>query len=81
MRLGHVIPTKAKLVLYKSVVTPYLTYVYFHLVGHFCRFSDARELRRLDERGLREMKTNKHPRYSNFGVLKKAELPTLMTGA
>ena len=37
MRLRNLIPTKAKLVLFKSAVLPYLTYC--HLVWHFCRCS------------------------------------------
>ena len=39
MTLRNLIPTKAKLVLFKSAVLPYLTYR--HLVWHFCRPSDA----------------------------------------
>jgi len=41
----------AKLVLFKSAILPYLTYC--HLVWHFCRASDTRRLKRIQERGLR----------------------------
>ena len=74
MRLRNLIPTKAKLVLFKSAVLPYLTYC--HLVWHFCRSSDARKLERLQERGLRAIYRDKLSSYSQ--LLKRAELPTLM---
>ena len=76
MRLGNLIPTKAKLVLFKSAVLPYLTYC--HLVWHFCKSwsSDARKLERLQERGLRAVYRDKHASYSQ--LLKRAELRTLM---
>ena len=48
MRLRNLIPTKAKLLLYKSAILPYLTY--YHLVWHFCKASDTRKLKRLQER-------------------------------
>ena len=41
MRLRNLIPTKAKLVLFESVVLPYLTYC--HLVWHFCKSLVMRE--------------------------------------
>ena len=74
MRLRNLIPTKAKLVLFKSAILPYLTYC--HLVWHFCRSSDARKLERLQERGLRAVYRDKISSYSQ--LLKRAELPTLM---
>ena len=74
MRLRNLIPTTAKLVLFKSAVLPYNTYC--HLVWHFCRSSDARKLERLQERGLRAVYRDKHTSYSQ--LLKRAELPTLM---
>jgi len=74
MRLRNLIPTKAKLVLFKSEVFPYLTYC--HLVWHFCKSRDARKLERLQERGLRAVYRDKHASYSQ--LLKWAELPTLM---
>ena len=51
MRLWNLIPTKAKLLLYKSAILPYLTY--YHLAWHFCKASDTRKLERLQERALR----------------------------
>ena len=76
MRLRNLIPTKAKLVLFKSAVLPYLTCC--HLVWHFCKSSDARKLERLQERGLRAVYRDKHESYSQ--LLKRAELPTLHDG-
>lgn len=73
MRLRNLIPTKAKLQLYKSAVLPYLTYC--HLVWHFCRASDARKLERLQERGLRAVYKDKHASYTQ--LLERAKLPTL----
>ena len=43
MRLRNLIPTTAKLVLFKSAILPYLTYC--HIVWHFCRASDTRRLK------------------------------------
>ena len=51
MRLRNLIPTNAKLVLFKTAILPHLTYC--HLVWHFCRVSDSRKIERLQERGLR----------------------------
>ena len=50
MRLRNLIPTEAKLHLYKAAILLHLTY--FHLVWHFCRASDTRKLQRVQERGL-----------------------------
>ena len=47
-RLRNLIPTEAKLLLYKSSILPYLTYC--HLVWHFCKASDARKVERVQER-------------------------------
>ena len=76
MRLRNLIPTKAKLVLFKSAILPYLTYC--HLVWHFCRSSDARKLERLQmqERGLRAVYRDKDA--TNSQLLKSAYFPTLM---
>ena len=51
MRLRNLIPTEAKLHLFKAAILPHLTYC--HLVWHFCRASDTRRLERKQERGLR----------------------------
>ena len=49
MRLRNLIPTEAKLHLFKAAILPHLTYC--HLVWHFCRASDTRRLERVQERG------------------------------
>ena len=74
MRLRNLIPTKVKLVLFKSAILLYLTYC--HLVWHFCKSSDARKLERLQERELGAVYSDKHTSCSQF--LKRAELPTLL---
>ena len=50
MRLRNLIPTEAKLHLFKAAILPHLTYC--DLVWHFCRVSDTRRLERVQERGL-----------------------------
>ena len=74
MQHRNLIPTKAKLILFKSAVLPYLTYC--HLVWHFCRCSDGRKLERLQERGLRAVYRDKYASYQQ--LLERAELPTLL---
>ena len=44
MRLRNLIPTMAKLQLFKSAILPHLTYC--HLAWHFCKSSDKRKLER-----------------------------------
>ena len=51
MRLRNLIPTEAKLHLYKAAILPHLTYC--HLVKHFCRASDTHRSERVQEGGLR----------------------------
>ena len=72
MRLRNLIPTKAKLILFKSAVLPYLTYC--HLVWHFCSCSNGRNLERLQERGLRAVYRDKHASHPQR--LNRADLPT-----
>ena len=74
MRLRNLIPTTAKLVLFKSAILPYLTYC--HLVWHFCRASDTRRLERIQERGLRAV--YKDTKSSYHQLLNRANLPTLL---
>ena len=74
MRLRNLIPTKAKLMRFKSAVLLYLTYC--HLVWNFCRCSDGLKLERLQERGLRAVYRDKHASYQQ--LLERAELPTLL---
>ena len=63
----------AKLQLYKSAILPHLTYC--HLVWHFCRASDTRRLKRLQEPGLRAIFRDRKSNYQQ--LLDKANLPTL----
>ena len=44
MRLRNLIPTNAKLVLFKTAILPHLTYC--QLVWHFCKASDWRKIER-----------------------------------
>ena len=74
MRLRNLIPTFAKLQLFKAAILPRLTYC--HLVWHFCRASDARKLERLQERGLRAVFKDKNSPYHQ--LLERAKLPTLL---
>ena len=71
--LKNLIPTKAKLQLYKAAILPHL--IFCHLVWHFCRASDTRRLERIQERGLRAV--FKDDRSSYDVLLKRAELRTL----
>ena len=68
LQFFNLIPTKAKLVLFKPAVLPYLAYC--HLVWHF--FIDIV----LHEIGLRAVYIGKHASYSQ--LLKTDDLPTLM---
>ena len=76
MRLRNLIPTSAKLVLFKTAILPYLTY--WQLVWHFCRASDSRKIERLQERGLRAVYKDHYATYSE--LLTRAQLPTLKNG-
>jgi len=49
VRLGKMIPTKAKLQLYKLAILPNLTYC--HTVWHFCKTSHGRKLERVQRAG------------------------------
>ena len=73
MRLRNLIPTKAKLHLFKAAILPHLTYC--HLVWHFCRASDTRRLERVQERGLRAVFKDKQSSYQQ--LLVKAKLQSL----
>ena len=73
MRLKNLIPTSAKLVLFKTAILPYL--MYCQLVWHFCRASDSRKPERLQERGLRAVYKDHYATYSE--LLRRAQLPTL----
>ena len=73
MGLRNLIPTEAKLHLFKAAILPHLTYC--HLVWHFCRASDTLSLERVLERGLRAVFKDKHSSYQQ--LLVKAKLPSL----
>ena len=73
MRLKNLIPTAAKLQLYKAAILPHLTYC--HLTWHFCRQSDRRKLERIQERGRRAIFNDKQSGYEE--LLVKANLPSL----
>ena len=73
MRLRNLIPTEAKLHLFKAAILPHLTYC--HLVWHFCRASDTRRLERAQESGLRAVFKDKQSSYQQ--LLVKAKLPSL----
>ena len=70
MRLRNLIPTMAKLVLFKSAILPYLTYC--HLVWA----SDTCRLERIQERGLRAV--YKDTKSSYHQLWNRANLPTLL---
>ena len=71
--LRNLIPTEAKLHLYKAAIILHLTYCL--LVWHFCRASDTRRLERVQERGPSAVFKDKLPSYQQ--LLEKAKLPTL----
>ena len=58
MRMRNLIPTNAKLQLYKAAILPHLTYC--HIVWHFCKASDSRKLEHVQERGLRAVFCDKN---------------------
>ena len=73
MRLKNLVPTVAKLHLFKAAILPHLTYC--HLTWHFCRASDKRKLERTLERGLRAVFRESKSTYEE--LLKKANLKSL----
>lgn len=73
MRLRNLMPTEAKLHLYKAAFLPHLTC--WHLVWHFCRASGTRKIERVQERGQRAVLRDKLSSYHQ--PLEKANLPTL----
>ena len=65
-RLRNLIPTEAKLLLYKT---------YCHVIWHFCKASDSRKIERVQERGLRIVFNTCSEDYHT--LLKRAKLPSL----
>ena len=55
MRFRKLIPTEAKLRIFKAFILPQVTYC--HIVWHHCRSTDERKLARLQERALRAIYT------------------------
>ena len=60
-RLRNLIPCKAKILLYKSFLQPYLTYC--NLTWQFCKSTDKRKLERIQERALRVIYKSRSDRY------------------
>ena len=50
MRLKNLVSAASKLQLFKAAMLPYLSCC--HLTWHFCRVSDERKLKRIQEGGL-----------------------------
>ena len=71
-RLRKLIPTHAKLQLYKAAILPHLTYC--STIWHFCRASDKLKVERLQERALRVVFNNESVSYDEMPRL--AELPS-----
>ena len=71
-RLRKLIPTHAKLLLYKAAILPHLTYC--STIWHFCRASDKRKVERLQERALKVVFNNESASYDD--LLSLAELPS-----
>lgn len=74
MRLRKLIPTEAKLQIYKTAILPHLTYC--SLVWHFCKATDKKKLERVNERGLRAVFCDWNLTYDD--LLKRANLTTLL---
>ena len=73
MRFRNLIPTEAKLRIFKAFILPQVTYC--HTVWHHCCSSDERKLERLQERALRAIYCDRTGTYE--ALLEKARLPTL----
>ena len=74
MRPKNLIPTQAKLRIYKSFILLQLTYC--QTVWLFCRKSDSRKIKRLQERELRSVYCDKRSAYNE--LLVKAKLPSVL---
>ena len=73
--LRKLIPTHAKLQLYKAAVLSHLTYS--STMWHFCRASDRRKVERLQERALRVVFNNESFSYDK--LLRLAELSSVVS--
>ena len=64
MRLKKLIPTNAKLTLYKSAILPYLTYCHdLIMTWHLCTACNERKLERMQARALRALFLDKQSSY------------------
>ena len=72
-RFRNIIPTSAKLTIYKSAILSHLTYC--STVWHFCKVADKRKIERLQEKALRVVCRDKSTPYAQ--LLIKANLPSL----
>ena len=73
-RLRKIIPTHAKLQLYKAVILPHLTYC--STIWHFCRASDKRKVKDYRRQPLGVVFNNESVFY--IELLRLAELPSLV---
>ena len=72
-RLRKLIPCKAKLLLYKSFILPYLTYC--HLTWNLCKSSHKRKLERMQELALRVIYKSHSDAYEK--LLRRTDIPSL----
>ena len=61
MRFRKLIPTEAKLRIFKAFILPQVTYC--RIVWHHCRSTDERKLERLQERALRAIYCDRASTY------------------
>ena len=74
MRLRKLIPTEAKLRIYKTAILLHLTYCY--LVWHFCKATDKKKLERVNERGLRAVFYSRY--FNGFPISNRLLLETTL---
>ena len=72
-RFRNIMPSSAKLTIYKSAILSHLTYC--STVWHFCKVADKRKIKRLQEKALRVVFCDKSTPYAQ--LLIKANLPSL----
>ena len=73
MRLRNMLTLSAKLKIFISFIMPQITHC--HTVWHFCRASDSRKMKRVQERALRAVYCDTRSSYDE--LLRKAKLTTL----
>ena len=64
MRFKNLLPTQAKLKIYKVFILPRITYC--HMVWYHCLSSDERKLERVQERALKVIYCDKNSSYAEF---------------